>query len=92
MTYFFELIAKKIGLSRIGRLLLSQTSKNYKGTPIIAIPLDNLLMKQLNYIKEFENHTLFLVSEERFLKSEFLNTRFKETGFIFYHHRFQPRT
>jgi archaeosine synthase len=40
-------------------------------------------MKQFNFIQEFENHDLFVISKEIFLKIGFLREKFKNTGFIF---------
>ena len=86
MTFFFEVLTKKIGLSRIGRLSMSKSSKNYIKTPITAIPLRKSLITRLNYMKEFENHNLFIISEEKQLESEFLEDKYKNTGFIYYHY------
>ncbi|MFX1488037.1 MAG: DUF5591 domain-containing protein [Promethearchaeota archaeon] len=85
MYSFFELLANKIGFSRIGRIKLSKDRNLYIKTPTIIIPIKNILMKQFNFIQEFENHDLFIVSKEIFLKIGFLREKFKDTGFIFYH-------
>ena len=83
MNYFFELIASKIGYSRIGRISLSRDRKLYINTPNIMIPIKNSLMKQFSFIQEFENHELFIISKEIFLRIGFLREKFKDTGFIF---------
>ena len=83
MNYFFELRASRIGYSRIGRISLSRDRKLYINTPNIIIPIKNSLMKQFSFIQEFENHKLFIISKEIFLKIGFLREKFKDTGFIF---------
>ncbi|MFX1312892.1 MAG: DUF5591 domain-containing protein [Promethearchaeota archaeon] len=83
MNYFFELIANRIGYSRIGRISLSRDRNLYINTPNIIIPIKNSLMKQFSFIQEFENHKLFIISKEIFLKIGFLREKFKNTGFIF---------
>ncbi|MHA2049486.1 MAG: DUF5591 domain-containing protein [Promethearchaeota archaeon] len=40
-------------------------------------------MKQFSFIREFENHDLFIISKEIFLKIGFLREKFINTGFIF---------
>ena len=83
MSNFFELLENRIGFSRIGRMNLSKRRKLYIRTPNVAIPIKNVLMKQFNFIQEFENHDLFVISKEIFLKIGFLREKFKNTGFIF---------
>jgi len=83
MSNFFEVLEKRIGFSRIGRLNLSKERKLYIRTPNVIIPIKNVLMKQFSFIQEFENHDLFSVSKEIFLKIGFLREKFKNTGFIF---------
>ncbi|MFX0036972.1 MAG: DUF5591 domain-containing protein [Candidatus Hermodarchaeota archaeon] len=83
MSYFFEVLAKKIGYSRIGRILFSKERKLYIKTPNIIIPIKSTLMKQLNFIQEFENHDLFEITKEFFLKIGFIREKFRNNGFIF---------
>ena len=83
MTYFFEVIANKIGYSRIGRILFSKERKLYISTPNLIIPIKNALMKQWNFIQEFEEHEIFTISKEFFLKIGFLREKFRNNGFIF---------
>ncbi|MFX1504365.1 MAG: hypothetical protein ACFFDH_25620 [Promethearchaeota archaeon] len=83
MTYFFEVLASKIGYSRIGRILFSKARKLYISTPNIIIPIKSSLMKQFSFIQEFENHDLFTISKEFFLKIGFIREKFKNNGFIF---------
>ncbi|MFW9987039.1 MAG: DUF5591 domain-containing protein [Candidatus Odinarchaeota archaeon] len=83
MTYLFEVLASKIGYSRIGRILFSKERKLYISTPNLIIPIKSALMKQLNFIQEFENHKIFTISKEFFLKIGFLREKFKNNGFIF---------
>ena len=83
MTYFFEVLTSKIGYSRIGRILFSKERKLYVSTPNIILPIKSLLMKQFSFIQEFEEHDLFIISKEFFLKISFIREKFKNTGFIF---------
>lgn len=85
MRNFFELLESRIGFSRIGRMSLSKEKKLYIRTPNVIIPIKNVLMKQFNFIQEFEDHELFIISKEIFLKIGFLREKFKDTGFIFSH-------
>jgi len=85
MTHFFEVISTKVGYSRIGRVLISKKPIIYSKTPNILIPIRNVLMHQLNFIEQFENHDLFIISKEIFLKISFIRDKFKKTGFIFTH-------
>ncbi len=83
MNYFFEVLTKKIGYSRIGRILFSKERNLYIKTPNIIIPIKSTLMKQLNFIQEFETHDLFKINKEFFLKIGFIREKFRNTGFIF---------
>ncbi|MEE9376979.1 MAG: DUF5591 domain-containing protein [Candidatus Lokiarchaeia archaeon] len=83
MTYFFEVLASKIGYSRIGRIIFSKERKLYITTPNVIVPIKSALMKQLSFIQEFENHEIFTISKEFFLKIGFIREKFKNTGFIF---------
>ncbi len=83
MTYLFEVLATKIGYSRIGRILFSKERKLYISTPNLIVPIKSALMKQLNFIQEFEDHKIFTISKEFFLKIGFLREKFINNGFIF---------
>ncbi len=83
MTIFFELIASKIGYSRIGRIIFSKERKLYIKTPNILIPIKSSLMKRFNFVQEFENHDLFTINKEFFLKVGFIREKFRNNGFIF---------
>jgi len=83
MKYFFEVLSCKIGYSRIGRIIFSKERKLFITTPNIIIPIKSSLMKQFSFIQEFENHELFTISKEFFLKIGFIREKFKNTGFIF---------
>jgi archaeosine synthase len=85
MNNFFEVLSSQIGFSRIGRILFSKERKLYISTPNILIPIKNALMQQLNFIQEFEEHELFTVSKEIFLKIGFIKEKFKNTGFFYSH-------
>ncbi|MHA1932965.1 MAG: DUF5591 domain-containing protein [Promethearchaeota archaeon] len=77
------MLENRIGFSRIGRINISNEKKLYIRTPNVIIPIKNILMKQFSFIQEFENHDLFVISKEIFLKIGFLREKFKNTGFIF---------
>lgn len=83
MNHFFEVIKKKTALSRIGRLNFSKSSKNYMRTPSIFIPINELFVKDINFIMEFEENEIFLIDNEEFLKKTFLHEKFRNKGFIY---------
>jgi len=85
MRYFYELIRKKIGYSREGRIVLSKEYKKYVRTPALLVPIKNILMAQLNFLEFFEDHELFLITKEVFLKISFLREKFKNKTFIYTH-------
>lgn len=85
MSYFFELITKNIGFARIGRIVSSKESKRYISTPNIIIPMKKSLMNDLNFLEEFEDHEIFLILKDFYLKIGFLREKFKKTGFIYTH-------
>ncbi|MDX1797997.1 MAG: hypothetical protein R3255_05060, partial [Candidatus Lokiarchaeia archaeon] len=83
MTSFFEVLASRIGYSRIGRIIFSKERKLYVNTPNIIIPIKSSLMKRFNFVQEFENHDLFTISKEFFLKVGFVREKFRNNAFIF---------
>jgi archaeosine synthase len=83
MRYFFEVLTSKIGYSRIGRIPFSKERKLYISTPNIIIPIRSSFMKQFSFIQEFENHDLFTISKDFFLKIGFINEKLKNNGLIF---------
>jgi len=85
MNYFFELITKGVGFSRIGRIVCSKESKRFISTPNIIIPMKKSLMNDLNFLEEFEDHEIFLILKDFYLKIGFLRDKFKKTGFIYTH-------
>ncbi|MBY9010040.1 MAG: DUF5591 domain-containing protein [Candidatus Lokiarchaeota archaeon] len=85
MSYFFELIAKSVGFSRVGRIVCSKKAKRFISTPNIIIPMKKSLMIDLNFLEEFEDHEIFLIIKDFYLKIGFLREKFKETGFIYTH-------
>ncbi|MFX0026225.1 MAG: DUF5591 domain-containing protein [Candidatus Hermodarchaeota archaeon] len=85
MNYFYEILNKRIGYSRVGRIKLSKEPKKYLTTPNVILPMRNFLMKDVNFLEEFENHEIFLISKEVFLKIAFLRDKFRNTTFIFTH-------
>ena len=85
MNYSYEILNKRIGYSRVGRIKLSKEPKKYVKTPNVILPMRNFLMKDVNFLEEFEDHGIFLISKEVFLKIGFLRDKFKNTAFIFTH-------
>jgi len=83
MTIFYELL--KIRIGRIGRILVSKKNKKYIHTPNVIIPLNSILVNQIDFTSEFEDHLLFKISEEKILKSEILKRTFKSASFIYTH-------
>jgi len=82
---FFELLAKRIGLSRIGRFPKSKALKKHITTPHILIPINKRLMKQFYFIDEFEDHYTYIISDEQYLKRGFLLEKFKNSAVIYTH-------
>jgi archaeosine synthase len=85
MKYFYELIRKQIGYSREGRIVLSKESKKYIKTPALIVPMKNILINKLSFLEFFEDHELFLITKEVYLKISFLKEKFKNTTFIYTH-------
>jgi len=85
MNYFFELITKSVGFARIGRIICSKESKRFISTPNIIIPMKKSLLNDLNFLEEFEDHEIFLILKDFYLKIGFLRDKFKKTGFIYTH-------
>jgi len=85
MNYFFELITKGVGFSRIGRIICSKESKRFISTPNIIIPMKKSLMNNLKFLEEFEDHEIFLILKDFYLQIGFLRDKFKKTGFIYTH-------
>ncbi len=85
MDFFFELLKNRCGFSRIGRINLLGSQKPIK-TPNIIIPLNQCLMKNLNFIESFGDHKIFLISDEKYIEEQFLNGMFKDSGFLYIHY------
>ncbi|TFG08306.1 MAG: hypothetical protein EU539_02805 [Promethearchaeota archaeon] len=87
MSYFFDLLKSKAGFSRIGRLVISKEKKAHVNTPNIVIPINNILVRNFNFIEEFENHNAFSLSDINFFeKKDILDNFNKEVLYIFTHH------
>ncbi len=82
---FFEILSKKIGFSRIGRFPKSKFLKKHLITPHLLIPINKNLMKKFTFITEFYDHDTFIISDEKFLKKDFLLEKFKGSGVIYTH-------
>ncbi|MFW9899452.1 MAG: DUF5591 domain-containing protein, partial [Candidatus Thorarchaeota archaeon] len=85
MKGFFELLKKRIGFSRIGRINLSTDSKNYISTPNIIVPINKILMNQKNFIEEFEDNLLFIIFKDHFLEKDFFHENFRNSWFFYTH-------
>ncbi|MCJ7651590.1 MAG: DUF5591 domain-containing protein, partial [Candidatus Lokiarchaeota archaeon] len=79
-------MSKNIGLSRIGRIILSKEEKRYVSSPNIIIPIKKSLVNMVDFLEEFEKHPIFLISNEIFLKISFLRAKFKESQFLYTHY------
>jgi len=85
MDFFFELLKNRCGFSRIGRINLLGSQKPIK-TPNIIIPLNQCLMKNLDFIESFGDHKIFLICDEEYIEEQFLNGMFKDSGFLYTHY------
>ncbi|MEJ2278494.1 MAG: DUF5591 domain-containing protein [Candidatus Lokiarchaeota archaeon] len=85
MMFFFELRKNKAGFSRIGRIKLHQSSEDYIYTPNILIPLNDVLMRNFNFIEEFGCFSSFIIKSEKYLKKEYVEQRFRDNNFFFSH-------
>ncbi len=85
MKPLFEVVKKKVALSRIGRINIFPSSHKYIKTPTILIPINKGLVKDIKFIIEFEDDDLFKINDEIFLKETFLHQKFKNKGFIYTH-------
>ena len=80
---FFDLLKSKIGLSRIGRMSLFKREKKYIRTPNIVIPINKVLLEIFDFIKEFENHNLYIIPSEKYLKKRFIKAKYENSAFFF---------
>ena len=71
MPIFFDILQKEIGLSRSGRIVLSKESKRFVSTPNVIIPIKKFLLGIVDFLEEFEDHPLFIISKVIFLKIAF---------------------
>jgi archaeosine synthase len=85
MNYFFELLTKSIGFSRIGRIVCSKETKKFISTPNIIVPMKKSLINNVSFLEEFEDHEIFLILKDFYLKIGFLRDKFNQTGFIYSH-------
>ncbi|GAF80566.1 unnamed protein product, partial [marine sediment metagenome] len=85
MNYFFELITKSAGFSRVGRIVCSKEAKRFISTPNIIVPMKKSLMNNLNFLEEFEDQEIFIILKDIYLKIGFIREKFKATGFIYTH-------
>jgi archaeosine synthase len=85
MNYFFELITKSVGFSRVGRIVCSKETKKFISTPNIIVPMKKSLMNSVSFLEEFEDHEVFLILKDFYLKIGFLRDKFNKTGFIYTH-------
>ena len=85
MTIFFELLEKKIGLARIGRIILSKKNKDFIHTPNFLVPINQNLTKNANFNEEFESHRIFITSKKKYLSENFIRVKFKNSAVIYSH-------
>jgi archaeosine synthase len=85
MPFFFELLEKKIGLSRVGRITLSNEKKKVISTPNIVVPFQNVLMHNFNFLKEFETQDTFLISQDKYLEDDIIREKYGDRGFFYVH-------
>lgn len=85
MPFFFELLEKKIGLSRVGRITLSNKKKKVISTPNIVIPFHDVLMHNFNFLNEFETQDTFLISQDKYLEDDIIREKFGDNGFFYVH-------
>ena len=85
MPFFFELLEKKIGLSRVGRITLSNEKKKVISTPNIMVPFQNVLMHNFNFLKEFETHDAFVISQDKYLEDDIIREKYGDRGFFYVH-------
>ncbi len=85
MTLFFELLKKKIGFSRIGRLFIIKQDKRYIPTPNIIIPLHSSYVNHADFIEQFKDHDLFMFSKEKYFNKDFFKENVQSKNFIFTH-------
>ncbi|MBD3341072.1 MAG: hypothetical protein GF353_18340, partial [Candidatus Lokiarchaeota archaeon] len=83
MIIDFELIKKKCGYSRVGRIKTLNSSKNYLKTPVLLVPINKIVMQIMDFVLEFKNHRFFIISNEDYLKTLFLKEQYENSYFIF---------
>ena len=88
MNFFFNLIKKRIGLSRIGRVNFSNNTSNYQNTPLIAFPLNDVIQNNKIFTEEFADQSLFVLSDVKFFDFNKIKKTFKKADFIYYHEGF----
>ena len=86
MKPFYDLSSKNVGYSRVGRALFHENSKSYIDTPHLVLPLKSILMKHLSFLEELQDHPIFLITREIYLKISFLQEKFRNTNFIYTHY------
>ncbi|TFG30266.1 MAG: hypothetical protein EU532_01385 [Promethearchaeota archaeon] len=85
MTLFFELLKKKIGFSRIGRITITSQNRKYIPTPNIIIPLINNFIEQADFVENFEDNDFFIFSNEDFFKKKYSHEKFQSKCLIYIH-------
>ena len=87
MTYIFELLKNRTGFSRIGRIQRKRNGENiYNYTPDIVIQLDDTLLHNFNFLREFSNPQFLIISEKKHLSSSLLEQKFENQYFIYTHY------
>ncbi|MHA1272471.1 MAG: DUF5591 domain-containing protein [Promethearchaeota archaeon] len=83
MPAFFEVIHKKIGFARIGRAKLYNTKKEFIETPQIVIPINKVLMQTFDFVKEFEDHYIYVIHSEKYLRGSFIDFKYDNSVFFY---------
>ena len=83
MSIFFEVLKKRSGFSRIGRIKLATSEHTYIRSPHILIPINKSLLAIFDFVKQFEDQKMFLIHHEKYLKKSFKHTKYKSSIFIY---------
>ncbi|MFO8018498.1 MAG: DUF5591 domain-containing protein [Promethearchaeia archaeon] len=87
MSYIFELLKNRTGFARIGRVLKTRNKeKIYNYTPDIAVHLNDLLLHNFHFLREFNDPHFFIISHEKHLNSCLLGEKFEEQYCIYTHY------
>ncbi|MFW5895177.1 MAG: hypothetical protein ACOCT9_00385, partial [archaeon] len=87
MRYVFELLKNRAGFARIGRILRKQNDENlYNYTPEIIVQLNDLLLHDFHFLREFSDPHFLIISNEEHLNPYLLGEKFDDQYFIYTHY------